>query len=367
MQIPNLTLAYLIAELSPLLQGSILRKVQELSNNWLKIKLQTKQGSRDLIISPSAFFITSYSLPAKQQSSGFGAFLRKRLANKKLLSLKQHSLDRIALLEFDSYFLILELFAKGNVILTTKEMEIVSAYRKEKWRDRTISKGEPYKFPSSKGLNPLEVSLKELKKSFSESKADCIRTLVSALNIAPIAGEEACLKARIEKAKPAGKVKESELKKLLAELKKLYAVDLKKLKPGIAAGILLPFEMRSAGAFDKTFPSLNEAIDEFFSLQFSQEKQLATPGISKLGQLERGLKRQLDSIAVLERKAEEARAKGEAIYTNYAAVNEALQLAREFAEGRITKKQVMYKLNSLGLELKQIDLKNRKITVEIKK
>lgn len=365
MQIPNLTLAYLVAELAPLLEGSIVRKVQELPNGWLKLKLQTRQGTKDLIITPNIFFITSYSLSARQTTSGFGAFLRKRLANKKILSLKQHGLDRIVLFEFDNCFLVLELFAKGNVILVSREMEIVSAYRKEHWKDRTISKGMPYKFPSSKGLNPMEVSLPELKKAFSESKVDCIRSLVSALNIAPIAGEEACLKAGVEKSKPAMGLNESGLKKLLAELKGLYSVGLEKLKPGISGEQLLPFELRAATAFEKRFSSLNEALDENFSKQPDQKKQTGNQASARQLQLEKSLERQLASKQELEKRDADARASGEAIYSHYPAVSEALQLAKQFADGKKTKEEVMYKLKPLGLELKQIDLKNRKIIVEL--
>ena len=365
MQIPNISLAYEIAELSPLLEGSILRKVQELSNNWLKFKLQTRQGTKDLIITPNAFFVTSYSLPAKQQTSGFGAFLRRRLVNKRILSFKQHSLDRIAILEFDEFFLVLELFAKGNVILTTKEMEIVSAYRKEQWKDRKISKQEPYKFPSSKGANPNAVSLKELEKIFSESSSDCIRTLVSSLNIAPSIGEEACLKAKLEKAKAASKVSKAELKRLLSELQSLYKVDLKKLKPGTSKEQLLPFELKALGKFDKEFSSLNEAIDEFFSHEIA-EKRASSQKQSKKPKLERNLETQLNSIGELEQKAGQFQERGEAIYANYQAVSKALELAQAFERGKIDKKEIMYKLSELGIELKQIDLKNKKLFVEIK-
>jgi len=136
MQIPNLSLAYLVAELKPLLDGSILRKVQELDNSWLKMRFQTKQGTKDLIAAPDAVFLTSYSMPAKQTTSGYGAFLRKKLANKKVLALEQHGFDRILVMELEGFFLIFELFAKGNVILTDEKKTILSAFRKEQWKDR---------------------------------------------------------------------------------------------------------------------------------------------------------------------------------------------------------------------------------------
>ena len=365
MQIPNISLAYEIAELAPLIEDSILRKVQELSNSWFKLKLQTRQGTKDLIITPNAFFVTSYSLPAKQTTSGFGAFLRKRISNKKILSFRQHSLDRITILEFDEYFLVLELFAKGNIILVTKEFEIVSAYRKEQWKDRKISKGQPYKFPSSKGLNPSEASPAELKKIFAASSADCIRTLVSFLNIAPFAGEEACIRAEVDKTLPAPKLSAPKLKKLLTELKGIYSVDLKKLKPGISSEQLLPFKAESLQGFEPV-PSLNEAIDEFFSKDFAQKRDQPkkTP---KEDKLEKNLKSQLKSKDVFEDNAVDSRAAAEAIYANYLAVSQAIELARGFSSGKINKEEIMYKLSGLGFELKEIDLKNKKLVVELKK
>jgi len=366
MQIPNLTLAYQIAELSPLLEGSILRKVQELPNEWLKLKLQTRQGTKDLIISPNAFFIALQSLPAKHQSSGFGAFLKKRLANKRILSIKQHSLDRIMLLEFDDYFLVLELFAKGNVILITKEMEIVSAYRKEQWKDRAVRKSEPYKFPSSKGASPLETTASKLHKTFKESDSDCIRALVSALNIAPVAGEEACLLAGIDKAKPAAKAGKPELEALLGKLKTLYKVSAKKLSPGLALDQLLPFEFKAAGEFSQRFDSINQAIESHFSKEFNAAKPAVRQESKQEQKLERNLANQLAAVGELEQKAESAKQAAEAIYANYNAVNAALRLGREFAEGKTTKKEIMYKLDSIGFKLSGIDLKNKKIKVEIK-
>jgi predicted ribosome quality control (RQC) complex YloA/Tae2 family protein len=364
MQIPNISLAYEIAELSPLIEDSILRKVQELSNSWLKLKLQTRQGTKDLVITPNAFFVTSYSLPAKQNTSGFGAFLRKRISNKKILSLKQHSLDRITLLEFDEYFLVLELFAKGNIILVTKEFEIVSAYRKEQWKDRKISKGQPYKFPSSKGLSPLDVTPVQLKEIFSNSTADCIRTLVSSLNIAPFAGEEACIRAKVEKTLPATKLSAPKLKKLLTELKGIYSIDLKNLKPGISGKQLLPFKGESIEEFEPV-SSLNEAIDELFSKDFAQKRDQPQKS-PKEDKLEKNLKSQFKSKEVFEEKVLGSREAAEAIYANYLAVSKTLELAKGFAGGKIDKEEIMYKLSELGFELKEINLKTKKIVVELK-
>jgi len=228
MQIANISLAYQIAELKPVIEGSVLRKVQELENKWLKIRLQTRQGTKDLIAAPSALFLTEYSMPARQTTSGYGAFLRKHLANKRITSLEQHGLDRIVVMQFEEFFLVFELFAKGNVILADKKMQILSAFRKEKWKDRTLKKGEQYMFPSSKGLNPLELDKNRLGRLLKESDLDTVRTLIKVINIAPAFAEAACSDAGIEKEKSASSLSDKEAKELAKAVKQLYTVDLKK-------------------------------------------------------------------------------------------------------------------------------------------
>ncbi|MCX6799489.1 MAG: NFACT family protein, partial [Candidatus Diapherotrites archaeon] len=124
MQLTNLTLSYLVAEAQPLLRSSIVRKVQELPSGWLKMKLQTHSGSKDLVIAPSAFFFTSFALQAKQLTSGYGASIRKRIQNKRIIGIEQHGADRIAVLSFDNCTLVMELFASGNIVLVDEKGEI---------------------------------------------------------------------------------------------------------------------------------------------------------------------------------------------------------------------------------------------------
>ena len=62
MQLDNLSLAYLIEELRPTLDGAYVNKVSQTDNGWLKIKLHSKKGSKDLIIAKNNFFISNYSI-----------------------------------------------------------------------------------------------------------------------------------------------------------------------------------------------------------------------------------------------------------------------------------------------------------------
>lgn len=363
MRIPNLTLAYQIAELKPLLEGSMLRKVQELGNNWLKLRFQTRQGSKDLILAPNTLFLTSHSLPAKQTTSGYGAFLRKQLQNSRLLSLSQHGLDRVAVLEFPKHFLIAELFAKGNLILLNREMLTLSAFRKEQWKDRSLRKAMPYKFPSSKGASPTALTPQALKKTLAQGKSDVARALIAGVNIAPLLAELACSKAGIPKSKKPSSLKQSEIAALSRAVSEIYSVDLKGEKAVLVEKegekILLPFQVPLPDAKTlQQFPSVNAALDSIFSASFAQAatapETRAAQG--KVQELERNLARQKKAVNELQAEIALNRAKAEAIYANYPQISALLQAVGKGKLPKSREKEIMYKLKKRFPLVKDINI-----------
>ena len=368
MQITNLTLAFAVLESKQLLENSTVQKVQELENSWLKIKLRTKQGSRELVLTPQIFFFSSYSMPAKKLSSGFSAFLRKHLENKKILQVQQYSFDRIVFFEFADFFLVLELFAKGNIVLADKEMKILGVLRTEHWKDRTLKKGVFYKHPSSKGINPLEISLEEFSR-LAQTESETVKFLVRSLNIAPIIAEEALFESGIEKGIQAKLLSAGELLKLLEKIKALYSIEESRLHPVLvekdSEKIILPFEIKSSET-EKKFPSLNSAFEEFFSKEFFSmpEKSVSAAFEKKLLELQKSLEMQISSKEKLLEKASVETKKGEAVFSHYRELQSAFEILKHARENNESTKDIMYKLSSLGI-VKSFDLKNRKLIVEL--
>ena len=165
-EIDSITIAWLVQELAPKLEGSFVNKIQELEKNYLKIKLHSKEGSLDLIISPQALWVSSYKLQALQNPKGFAGFLKKHLYNKRVLKAWQKGLDRVAVLEFEKHYLVCEFFDDGNVILCDKEWKILQPFHRGEWKDRKLAKGEAYKFPQ----NLTEQKMKELEKRLEREK-----------------------------------------------------------------------------------------------------------------------------------------------------------------------------------------------------
>lgn len=356
METSNLSLAYSVAELKQKIEGTFLNSVQQVNENVFKFKFHSKQyGALEVIASPNALYQTNYKLKVQETQSGFAAYLKKQLYNKRVLVLEQHGFDRIVEMRFSEHDLVFELFAKGNVIFKDKNEKILSCYKSEEWKDRIIKRNEQYKYPASKP-SIVETSPEEFKKILAASEQDCVRAIVSALNVAPIAAEEACLLANIEKQKKSNSLSGKQVQELFKQLKILYLVDLKRLKPIVIEGEkgelqLLPFEFSSAKPKStRDFATMSEAFDEFVSKEFAiaeaTEQKKGTD--QKKARLEYSRQEQEAAKLRIEQEAVESRRKAELIYENYAEISELFSALKKAVEKKENKKDIMYKIKIAG-------------------
>jgi len=221
MEVTNLALTYLVREIQPLLNGARVKKVQEIDDNLFKFRLQSKTGSQDLIIAERALFITSFKIPAKKMTSGFGAFLNKHLKNKSILSMEQHNMDRIIVIDFGEVKMILEFLTEFNIILIKQDGLIISAWHKQQFRDRILAKGKEYQFPSTGGINPAEFLLQEGREILKEENK-VVSVLVKGFNIPPFVGEAACDAIGCDKTQLAVLLSTTQQTRILQWVKTLY-------------------------------------------------------------------------------------------------------------------------------------------------
>jgi len=379
-------MAFLVEELRPFLEGSFVNKVQELDKDKFKFKLHSRHGTKNLIVTPEIFFLSEFKLEAKKLTSGFGAFLRKRLEGKKILSVKQKEFDRVVELEFDSFFLVIELFAKGNVILTDKNYLIEGALKKEEWKDRKIGKGFPYKFPQSSKLNPQSVSFKEFKEETLKYEKALVYFLIERFKIAPIVAEEIIFLCSQDKKAIPSKLPEKELNALFTSMHSIHSIELKKLKPVKAVKekeeFLLPFPFKGISSQTELNQSLNEFLDNFFApkiLGIEEKKELkeSAEESHRTKALEYSLNNQLSALKGLETEAEQNKSKAEFIYLHESILKNLLSIistttsaAPQNPADSENQKDIMYKLNiflqSRAPELKVVELTKNKMVLEKK-
>lgn len=363
--LPNLTIYYLLKEITPLLENSFINKVQELENNWIKLKLRSKDENKDLIITPNAFFFSDYKLDAKQETAGFGAFLRKYIEGKKIIEVKQHEVERVVKIFAGNYCVLLELFSSGNILLLDSNESIMLPLKKEEWASRELKKGESYVAPPALGKNPLTLSEKEFKELLSNSPDDTIHALIKNIALAPVFLEEVCFNTAMEKTLPAKELKEKQIKQLFQEIKALFSQGIAPVLIELNnREILLPFSLNFCKTNEKKFfASMNSAVDELFSKSIL-EKDFFDESF-KIRELTASLERQKQALVTQEEFIESSKKKAEVIYANFLQVNEALQAIASYRKQKLGENDIMYKLKSSFPFVKEIDLKKKTIAIEL--
>ncbi|KAK7790282.1 hypothetical protein R5R35_003862 [Gryllus longicercus] len=122
-----------ITELQRLI-GMRVAQVYDIDHKTYLIKLQrTEEKCVLLLESGSRMHTTSFEWPKNFAPSGFSMKMRKHLRNKRLESMKQLGIDRVVDLQFGSgeaaYHIILELYDRGNIILTDCDLTILNVLR----------------------------------------------------------------------------------------------------------------------------------------------------------------------------------------------------------------------------------------------
>lgn len=355
----NLALKHLVEELN-LFENGFINNVQSLENGWIKIKIHTKQGDKTLALTDNTIFVLEKSIPAKQNPGGFSALIKKYLYNQRIVSLKQHNADRIIVFEFPNHFLIAELFAKGNLVLCTKDYKIIKAMKKEEWKDRKLEKDEIYKFPSSKGIDPLEENKETFYKKLIENKKTIFGACIDILNTAPAVLEKVFSDLKIDKSKNANEISPKKAEEILDKVKQIYKTKEKKvyLSNGVLYSVELDLEK------EKEFNSINEALNSLLEEEKKKivEKNEKPKKIKDENQKIEMIEKQM---VELEKEEKEMKLKGDEIYLNYSKIKEIVETIKKGKEKGLLSKEVMEKINSIKPFITELDLEKNKLKLRL--
>jgi len=329
-QITALELNYLVKEFQFLINAKIDKIYQPDKKTFLLYFHVPNKGKYILkIILPSLIFLTEYK-QIIEASGQYSMFLRKYLNNARLKSIKQLESERILEFLFEKkqkYYLIVELFSKGNLILCDKKRIIINPLEIQKWKDRTIRKGETYIYPK-KEYNFFKISQLRLKQFLEKTNKDKLVTaLATDLGLGGIYAEELCSISNIDKNIAP---KEADSNKLINALKKL--LDKKPIYSKEIEQQLLTSKPKTA--FDK-----------------------------KLQKLKKILKKQESRINEINIKIKENKEKAELIYNNYKLINEILTEIKK-ARNKYSWQEIKAKLKGHKI-IKDINEKESKIIIDI--
>ena len=142
----NVDLSALLSELNHKLRGLRVNQVYDVDHRTYLIRFNTVAGGGEeaddveqankmilLLESGSRFHTTNFQWPKSITPSSFTMKLRKHLKNKRLEHIQQLGVDRIVDFQFGSgeaaYHIVLELYDRGNIVITDSEWLILNILR----------------------------------------------------------------------------------------------------------------------------------------------------------------------------------------------------------------------------------------------
>jgi len=254
--------------------------------------------------------------------------VRRELDNSRLLSVVQVNHDRVIQFEFKAGSLYFEMFGKGNVVLV-QEGNTVAAAKREKWADREIKPGAPYKTPKASVVFELNRAISDKYIAASLMKLPFGKPYVL----------EVLRRAGIDEKIPGNKLSAKQKSSLQGEFDSLNS----SLEPicFYEGDAVVDFSLTKLSEYSdakvRAFPSLSEAADEFYF----KKKPPENPELKKLRDRLEKQKERLEKLKLEERECKE---KGDFIYANFQEMEQILKTASEKKLSDIEKELERYKV-----------------------
>ncbi|XP_068005244.1 ribosome quality control complex subunit NEMF [Melanerpes formicivorus] len=361
-----------LAELRQSLLGMRVNNVYDVDNKTYLIRLHKSDCKATLLLeSGIRIHMTEFEWPKNMMPSSFAMKCRKHLKTRRLVSVTQLGIDRIVDFQFGSdeaaYHLIVELYDRGNIVLTDHEYIILNIlrFRTDEADDVRFAVREKYPVDSAKAPAPLPTLERLTEIILNAPKEEQLKRVLNPHLPYGATLIEHCL---LEVGFP-GSVKinqhmesKENIEKVLTALEKAeeymaltdnfsgkgYIIQKKEKKPSLEADKpaeeIYTYEEFHPFLFSQhakcpylEFDSFNKATDEFYSKlegqkidlkALQQEKQ----ALKKLENVRRDHEHRLEAL----QQAQEAdKIKGELIEMNLEIVDRAIQVVRSALANQI--------------------------------
>ena len=333
----NVDIYAICNELKEILKDARVDKAYQPTRDTVLIRFHAPgKGRVDVVFQAGLRVHTTHYPPENPQiPPSFPMILRKHLKGGNVTCVKQHNFDRILKIDIQKehkYSLVIELFAKGNIILLDEEGTIIMPLKRKLWEDRNISSKEEYKYPPERGINPLEVTKEELETLFAESDRDLIRTLAGS-GLGGLYAEEVVLRSGVEKGKPSEDITPEELDSIHTAMSEVFSpLKTNQFHPQIISDgkdDVLPLNLTKYEKYEKkTFETFNQAADEFYSSIVGEDIKQVHEDVwsAEVGKFEKRLKIQMETLEKFEDTIVKTKIKGEAIYSNYQKIQDIMDI-----------------------------------------
>jgi len=354
----SVEIAAIIHELQRLVKGKV-SQIYDYGEKELLLQVHAPQLGKQLLrIIPGKLLNLTDKKETSLRPTGFCMQLRKYIDNATINKIEQQNSERIVIIELEKkerFYLIIEFFSTGNIILTDNTLNIIGVLHRQIWKDRAVKPRETYVFPEHKA-QWKDISSQDLEELLNKSEKKNIATaLATEVSLGGVYAEEICKQTQVDKNKLPTELSREEVQKLAGGMKALLKL-IANPHGYIYEQEISPFPLSDAIPIKK-METYNEAINTLNPLE------VASPFEKKISGIKKMITEQEESIKELQEKIDRNKRKGELIYEHYPALQKLLQIVQELRKS--------HDWNFIEKELKkekrirQVNLKDKKIRIDL--
>ena len=383
-QISSLDLYFLTLEFKEILENSRIDSFYaENGYFWIKFYVKSK-GAMFLENNISkSIFITNSKTNSSGLPNSFIGHLRKYLKNGILQKIDVIENERILKLEISKksqdsdeitiYYLLIELFANGNIILTDSELRITNSLIKKNYKDRKVKVKEIYEFPPKIEFNILNLNKSDFEISIKKTDLSIVKFIAIKFGIGGKYAEEIVYLAGFDKNKNIAKLNKNEINKLEQIIINFVK---QKIEPKMILNDkdefinFIPFKFKSLNLEIlkmKSYENYNACVKDYFEQFVEEVDQREKNFQNELARFEKRLKLQIKQKNKILKDYEIANNNGTLIYENYTMIDELLNLINNTAKEKGWD-YVLDKIKSsdkLSKIIKKLNYKNNEIILDL--
>ncbi|TRY54189.1 hypothetical protein DNTS_030459 [Danionella cerebrum] len=377
-----------ISEINASCVGMRVYNVYDIDNKTYLIRLQRPEIKCVLLIeSGIRIHCTEFEWPKNMMPSGFAMKCRKHLRSRRLVSVRQLGTDRVVDLQFGSdeaaYHLILELYDRGNLVLTDHEFTILNLLRFRTNESEDVKIAVRERYPVEKIRSEEALSLESLSQILTAAPygGPLIEHCLLALELPSSwkkPDEESDLTQECLKIQEALRMAKEYMEKTERFSGGGFIIQKSEKKPSVcqdkADEELLTYEEFHPFLFQQ-HKHRRYAVDEFFSQMESQKLDVKSLQLEKqaLKKLENVKKDHEQRLQALQHTQELEVVKGELLQMNLALVERALQVVRGAVAHQLDwndinqmVKEAQEAGDDAALSIKELRLHSNRITLQLR-
>ncbi|MDE1824015.1 MAG: NFACT family protein [Candidatus Micrarchaeota archaeon] len=365
-ELSAIELKVVVDGMGSVLANGYVRKFYELGRDAFRIAFYSNQNNYILYAKLARVMNLSEFAEEAGEATQFAVAMRKRIENAKVLGISQKGSDRIVIVGLEAagkrYNLIIEMFGKGNVVLTDDNSVIELCYKRLRYADRAIGPKLKYEFPRSSSYAFEELSgekLMDVAALAAKEDSKMIVALSKYINIGPLYMEDIILRTGLN---PRERLKEDEIPAIAEELARFFE-RLKHIEPRayIENGKIVDYsitEIRKYRSLEsKPYDSIDRMLDE---LCMDERGAVEDPRKKQVEEIDANIRKQVELSVSMKKDSEDYANTARKIYENMGMINSIIGYFK--SRKGVTLQDLR---NEFGNMVKELDLKRKTVKIEV--